>query len=79
MIHLPQSESTVPLSKQTVNKTCRNESDHQFSVHLLGYYRYRFLSLTYRQNTDVLDAQAYLSLCWAHTHFVGFVMSRLIC
>ena len=23
-------------------------------------------------------AQAYLSLRWAHTHFVGFVMSRLI-
>ena len=25
-----------------------------------------------------MDAQADLSLCWAHTHFVGFVMSRLI-
>ena len=24
------------------------------------------------------DAQADLSLCWAHTHFVGFVMLRLI-
>ena len=24
------------------------------------------------------DAQADLSLCWAHTHFVGFVMSWLI-
>ena len=24
------------------------------------------------------DAQADLSLLWAHTHFVGFVMSRLI-
>ena len=24
------------------------------------------------------DAQADLSLRWAHTHFVGFVMSRLI-
>ena len=23
------------------------------------------------------DAQADLSLCWAHTHFVGFVMMRL--
>ena len=25
-----------------------------------------------------VDAQADLSLCWAHNHFVGFVMSRLI-
>ena len=29
--------------------------------------------------SDWADAQADLSLCWAHTHFVGFVMSRLIC
>ena len=26
---------------------------------------------------DWADAQADLSLRWAHTHFVGFVMSRL--
>ena len=25
------------------------------------------------------DAQADLSLRWAHSHFVGFVMSRLFC
>ena len=25
------------------------------------------------------EAQADLSLCWAHTHFVGFVMRQLIC
>ena len=24
------------------------------------------------------DAQSHQSLCWAHSHFVGFVMSRLI-
>ena len=28
--------------------------------------------------SDWADAQADLSLHWAHTHFVGFVMSRLI-
>ena len=27
---------------------------------------------------SVADAQADLSLRWAYTHFVGFVMSRLI-
>ena len=25
------------------------------------------------------DAQSDLSLCWAHSYFVGLVMSRLIC
>ena len=29
--------------------------------------------------SDLADAQAYLSLRWAHTHFVGFVMSWLMC
>ena len=29
--------------------------------------------------SDWADAQADLSLRWAHTHFVGFVMSRPIC
>ena len=29
--------------------------------------------------SDWADAQADLSLHWAHTHFVGFVMSWLIC
>ena len=29
--------------------------------------------------SDWADAQADLSLRWAHTHFVGFVMTRLIC
>ena len=28
--------------------------------------------------SDWVDAQANLSLCWVHSHFVGFVMSQLI-
>ena len=32
-----------------------------------------------RLRSDWADAQADLSLHWAHTHFVGFVMSRLNC
>ena len=28
--------------------------------------------------SDWVDAQADLSLCWMHSHFVGFVMRRLI-
>ena len=28
---------------------------------------------------DWVDAQADLTLCWAHSHFVGFVMRRLLC
>ena len=37
------------------------------------------LSALRRLWTDWADTQADLSLRWAHTHFVGFVMSRLIC
>ena len=37
------------------------------------------LSAQRRLWSDWADAQADLSLCWAYTHFVGFVMSRLIC
>ena len=36
------------------------------------------LSAQWRLWSDWVDAQAELSLHWAHTHFVGFVMSRLI-
>ena len=37
------------------------------------------LSAQRRLWSDWADAQADLSLCWWHTHFVGFVMSRLKC
>ena len=37
------------------------------------------LSAQRRLWSDWADAQADLSLRWAHTYFVGFVMSRLIC
>ena len=37
------------------------------------------LSTQRRLWSDWADAQVDLSLRWAHSHFVGFVMSRLIC
>ena len=37
------------------------------------------LSAQRRLWSDLTDAQADLSLRWAHSHFVGFVMRRLIC
>ena len=37
------------------------------------------LSAQRRLWSDLADAQADLSLRWAHSHFVGFVRSRLIC
>ena len=37
------------------------------------------LSAQRRLWSDWADAKADLSLRWAHTHFVGFVMSRLTC
>ena len=36
------------------------------------------LSAQQRLCSDWADAQADLSLCWAHSHFVGFVMRRLM-
>ena len=35
------------------------------------------MSAQQRLWSDRVDAQADLSLCWAHSHFVGFVMRRL--
>ena len=37
------------------------------------------LSAQRRLRSDWADAQADLSLCWVHSHAVGFVMSWLIC
>ena len=37
------------------------------------------LSAQWRLWSDWVDAQADLSLRWAHTHFVAFVISRFIC
>ena len=34
-------------------------------------------SAQWRLWSDWADAQADLSLCWAHSHFVGFIMKRL--
>ena len=38
----------------------------------------RFLHADSEDWSDWADAQADLSLCWEHTHFVGFVMSQLL-
>ena len=37
------------------------------------------LSAQLRLWSDWTDAQADLSFCWAHSHFVGFVVRRLKC
>ena len=49
---------------------------------LSAWRKLRFLGTLKRIRilwSDWADSQADLSLRWAHTHFVGFVMSRLIC
>ena len=49
-----------------------------FAVHMKKAWVLRYpLSAQRRLWSDWVDAQADLSLCWAHTHFVGFVTSRL--
>ena len=50
-----------------------------FAVRLMGSYRPKLSSCGQRRLwSDWVDAQADLNLRWAHTYFVGFVMSRLI-
>ena len=49
------------------------------AVRSMGSYGPKLSSCgQWRLWSDWADAQADLSLRWAHTHFVGFVMSRLI-
>ena len=49
-----------------------------FAVHMKKDWVLSYpLSTQWRLWSDWVDAQADLSLRWAHTHFVGFVMSRL--
>ena len=50
-----------------------------FSVRMKNSWALSYLLRAQRRLwSDWADAQADLSLRWAHTHFVGFVMSRLI-
>ena len=50
-----------------------------FAVHMKKAWVLSYpLSAQRRLWSDWADAQADLSLCWEHTHFVGFVMSWLI-
>ena len=46
-----------------------------FAVRLIGSQEPKLSSCGQQR----ADAQADLSLRWAHSHFVGFVMSRLNC
>ena len=51
-----------------------------FAVHMKKAWVLSYpLSAQQRFWSDWADAQADLSLRWAHTHFVGFVMRQLIC
>ena len=50
-----------------------------FPVHLKKAWVLSYpLSAQRRLWSDWADAKADLSLCWAHSHFVGFVMRRLV-
>ena len=50
--------------------------DVRMKTHWVPYYP---LSALRRLWSDWADAQADLNLRWAHRHFVGFVVRRLIC
>ena len=50
-----------------------------FAVHMQKAWVLSYpLSAQQRLRSDWADAQDDLSLPWAHSHFVGFVMSRLM-
>ena len=50
-----------------------------FAVHMKEAWVFSYpLSAQWRLWSDWADAQVDLSLCWAHSHFVGFVTRRLI-
>ena len=50
-----------------------------FAVHSMGSWGPKVSSCGQRRLwSDWVDAQADLSLRWTHSHFVGFVMSRLM-
>ena len=50
-----------------------------FAVHMKKAWVLSYPLSAQRRLWSDLDAQADLSLRWAHTHFVGFVMLRLNC
>ena len=55
------------------------QSDQRFRCPYKAWVLRYPLSTQRRHWSDWADAQADLRLCWGHSHFVGFVMSQLIC
>ena len=54
------------------------QSDQSIGLRSVGSWGPKLSSCGQRRLwSDWVDAQADPSLCWAHSHFVGFVMSRL--
>ena len=67
-----------PVKTQISLGICPVRSESSLSAWRAGVLSYP-LSAQRRLWSDWADAQADLSLRWAHTHFVGFVMSQLKC
>ena len=79
-----------PSHDKTSKKACAPSEDSDqpghlpslirvFAVRMKKYWALNYiLSAQWRLGSDWADAQADLSLRWAHSHFVGFVMKRLI-
>ena len=55
------------------------QSEQSLRLRSMGSYGLKISSCWQRRFwSDWADAQADLSLCWAHSHFIGFVMRQLI-
>ena len=69
-----------PPRDKTNKMTCPPSLIRVFAVRMKKAWVLSYpLSAKRRLWTDWADAQADLSLRWPHSHFVGFVMRRLIC
>ena len=91
LVDLPWSFVNEPPQDKTNKTACAPSEDSDQPGHppsLIRVFAFRMkkawvlsypLSAQRRLWSDSADAQADLSLRWAHSHFVGFVMRRLNC
>ena len=76
----PRHDKTNKMSVRPVKTQISRPVRSVFAVRMKKAWVLSYpLSAQRRLWSDWADAQADLSLRWAHSHFVGFVMSRLKC
>ena len=78
--HVKTNEMSVHPAKTQISLGIRQTDQSALSAwRKLGSVATHWAQCQQRLWSDWADAQVDLSIRWAHSHFVGFVMSRLIC